>query len=358
MSKELPVTQSNEILFNQDKMLMINTFADAMASSAFMVPEVFQGNRADCFLITLQAIQWGLIPTEVARRATVIKGNLCYESKLVSTILNKSNILSKPLEYEHFGEWERLFGKYTIERSKNGFEYPKATYSLKDEEGIGVCITAYLKGQTKPIKYEFYLSQAFPRHSTLWATDPKTQIIYTGTRRMANLYFPELFLGFQDKDDVMAREERDITPEKEDPALLHQQVQQEAEPEPKPEPVKPKRKVRAKAKSKTEVPEFSDFQCRISMSESASELKGILQEMEQMVENGALSDGMGQDLRVQAKLQLKQILTALIEQKLAEEPNDEVGLYNYYLAGIKNFTHADFYIPVLEEIFDERRVSE
>ena len=50
------------------------------------------------------------------------------------------------------------------------------------------------------------------RNSPLWAADPRQQIAYLATKRWARLYCPDVILGVYTPDEVIEREELDVTP--------------------------------------------------------------------------------------------------------------------------------------------------
>jgi len=78
------------------------------------------------------------------------------------------------------------------------------TWGRKDAEGLGVIVRAQVIGEKEPREWRFDLIQAFPLNSTLWATDPKTQICYTAVRRFGSVAAPGLFMGvpFDRSDDM------------------------------------------------------------------------------------------------------------------------------------------------------------
>ncbi|KKK50975.1 hypothetical protein LCGC14_3119640, partial [marine sediment metagenome] len=76
--------------------------------------------------------------------------------------------------------------------------------------------TYQIVGEPEEREWSFDLVQAFPRNSTLWATDPKTQICYTAVRRFANVAAPGILMGVpfdrEDWAESSPEHAKDITP--------------------------------------------------------------------------------------------------------------------------------------------------
>jgi hypothetical protein len=87
-------------------------------------------------------------------------------------------------------------------------------WNPEHEAGLGVMVRAQVKGEAKPRELPVLLIQAFPRNSTLWATDPMTQLGYLAVRRFANSAAPGIFLGlpFDREDEDAAMMARDVNP--------------------------------------------------------------------------------------------------------------------------------------------------
>jgi hypothetical protein len=200
------------MLMNPAVMQEVYKFAELMANSATL-PDHFKGNVADCMAITMQSMQWGLFPFSVAQKTHQIKGVFGYESQLIAAVINTSGILADRFNFEWFGPWEKIVGKFAVKTGDKG-EYRVPDWKLTDEAGCGVRVWATLRGESSPRVLELLLAQARTRNSTLWADDPKQQIAYLAQKRWARLYAPDAILGVYSADELEDRnfEPRDINP--------------------------------------------------------------------------------------------------------------------------------------------------
>ncbi|ELC7279620.1 recombinase RecT [Aeromonas veronii] len=201
------------LMMNMDFMASIDKMAAMMASGKATVPQHLRGNQADCFAICLQAVQWGMNPFPVAQKTHLVNGTLGYEAQLVNAVVVNSGVIKGRFDYEFFGPWERVIGKFKEVQSKDpdkkGAVYRVPDWNFADEKGCGVKVIAALaNGQVREV--ELLLQQARTRNSTLWADDPKQQLAYLGVKRWARLYTPDVILGVYSVDEL---EEREINPD-------------------------------------------------------------------------------------------------------------------------------------------------
>ncbi|MFB2865719.1 RecT family recombinase [Aeromonas sp. MdU4] len=201
------------LMMNIDFMASIEKMATMMASGKATVPQHLRGNQADCFAICLQSVQWGMNPFPVAQKTHLVGGTLGYEAQLVNAVVVNSGVIKGRFDYEFFGPWERVIGKFKEVQSKDpdkkGAVYRVPDWSFADEKGCGVKVIATLSsGQVREV--ELLLQQARTRNSTLWADDPKQQLAYLGVKRWARLYTPDVILGVYSVDEL---EEREINPD-------------------------------------------------------------------------------------------------------------------------------------------------
>jgi hypothetical protein len=82
--------------------------------------------------------------------------------------------------------------------------------AIQEGRYVGKVIKARLRGEKEDREFSMRLTQAFPRNSTLWATDPATQLVYLATRRFANLRMPGVLMGFRDPIDDAPVYEHDM----------------------------------------------------------------------------------------------------------------------------------------------------
>lgn len=204
------------LMMNVDFMASIDKMASMMASGKTTVPQHLRGNQADCFAICLQAIQWGMNPFPVAQKTHLVNSTLGYEAQLVNAVVVNSGAIKGRFDYEFFGPWERVIGKFkVIRKEKDGkpVEYRVPDWTFADESGCGVKVIAHLSsGQAREVT--LLLQQARTRNSTLWADDPKQQLAYLGVKRWARLYTPDVILGVYSVDEL---EEIDVTPPSNNP---------------------------------------------------------------------------------------------------------------------------------------------
>lgn len=205
---EIMDVQLNEMVFNPERFAMMNQLAEVMASGVCTVPRHLAGNRGDCFAIVMQSMMWGMNPFAVAQKTHLINGTLGYEAQLVNAVVEKH--ITGVFDYEWFGPWEKVVGKYQWKDGKNG-KYQAPGWQPADEIGCGIRVSATLKGETEPRVLELLLVQATVRNSTLWASDPRQQLAYLAVKRWTRLYKPGAILGVY-SDDELQSEPVNVTP--------------------------------------------------------------------------------------------------------------------------------------------------
>lgn len=145
--------------------------ADMMSNST-LVPTPLQKKPADCLLVIEQAIRWGMSPFAVAQCASVIKGKLMYEGKLVAAVINANGDLEKRLSYEYSGEGENR--AITVSGTVRGEKEPRT---------IAIVV--------KDVKTD----------NDFWRKQPDQQLMYSGARVWARRHMPELMLGVYTPDE-------------------------------------------------------------------------------------------------------------------------------------------------------------
>ncbi|XTZ40028.1 RecT family recombinase [Salmonella enterica] len=203
---------SNVAIFSPQSLAAIQTFSQVMASGVSTVPEHLRGNPSDCMAITMQAMQWQMNPYAVAQKTFVVNGILGYEAQLVNAVISTRGPLLGRIEYDWFGPWDKIIGKFDIRKNDKGKEYRVPGWRLADENGIGVRVQATLRGENKPRELVLLLAQARTRNSTLWADDPRQQLAYLALKRWARLYCPEVILGVYTREELEEPEEKIINP--------------------------------------------------------------------------------------------------------------------------------------------------
>lgn len=188
--------------------------ADIMASGKATLPPAYRNSPGDCLAVVMQAISWQMNPFAVAQKTHFVNGNIGYEAQLVHAAITASGILTQDdFDYEYYGPWENVIGKYDIKKGDKG-EYRSPAWHLSDEIGLGVRVSATIRATGKVKVLDLLLAQARTRNSTLWADDPKQQLGYLAVKKWARQYAPGVILGVYTPDELEAdyREPRDITP--------------------------------------------------------------------------------------------------------------------------------------------------
>ncbi|EPJ7337212.1 RecT family recombinase [Citrobacter amalonaticus] len=217
------VVNSNIALFDSQYLNAISAFAQMMSQGSATVPRHLQGNAADCMAVAMQAAQWQMNPFAVAQKTHLINGVLGYEAQLVNAVISRSGVLASRFEYEWYGPWEKVIGKFNIRKGDKG-EYRVPGWTMADEEGIGIIIKARLKGEDQPRELDLLLAQARVRNSTLWADDPRQQLAYLAVKRWARLFCPDVILGVYTPDELDEREEKIINPAQSTQSITMQDI--------------------------------------------------------------------------------------------------------------------------------------
>jgi hypothetical protein len=205
-SPELPDedTSSAALILSGDAMDRAIKFADIMATGRSTVPKHLQGNRGDCLAVTIQAMQWGMMPFAVAQKTHVVSGTLGYEAQLVNAVITARAPVTGRINYEWFGDWDRIAGRFKEVPARNNPDEKRIVrdWTITDEEGLGVRVWATFKGENEPRELRLLLAQAGTRNSPLWGQDPKQQLAYLAVKRWSRLYCPDVILGVYTPDEI------------------------------------------------------------------------------------------------------------------------------------------------------------
>jgi hypothetical protein len=199
------------LLLHEASMDRLERLADLMATGKTTVPQHLRGSKGDCFAIALQSMQWGMNPFAVAQKTHLVNGTLGYEAQLVAAVINNSGVVKDRFNFEWYGPWERVIGKFQIRKGEKG-EYRVPGWTMADEEGCGIKVWATLKGENHPRVLDLLLAQARVRNSTLWADDPKQQLAYLAQKRWSRLYAPDVILGVYTSDELAEPGEKFMGP--------------------------------------------------------------------------------------------------------------------------------------------------
>jgi hypothetical protein len=193
----------------------VRIMAGYLAKAEGFVPKHLFGKGEACFAVMCRAIAWRLDPFAVAMATyQTPAGTVGFEGKLCQAILENSGQLEGNVKFKHKGDWSKIQGKFILKTGKTGKEYAAPAWDKADEAGLGVIVSAQVKGEVEPRTFEFDLVQAYPRNSTLWATDPRTQLQYLAVRRFASSAAPGIFMGtpFDREDMPVGPEPVDVNP--------------------------------------------------------------------------------------------------------------------------------------------------
>jgi len=211
---ETPANVALQVLMNPQLGAAVDAMAELMSKGTCTLPDHFRGNKSDCHAVILKALQWGMDPYGIAAKTFVVGGKLGYEAQLQCAVLNSSKQLQGRLTHEYFGNWDQVIGKFELRAGKTGKDYAAPTYTAKDEEGLGIIIRGTLTGESDPRELRMLMKQAYPRQSTLWASDPRTQLLYAAEKRWASSNCPDVLLGAYTREELMAKPaEINVTPE-------------------------------------------------------------------------------------------------------------------------------------------------
>ncbi|AYO54428.1 RecT family recombinase [Acinetobacter wuhouensis] len=184
-----------DIMMNPEIMDRFERIAGVMASSKFAVPKHLQGNTGDCLAIIMQSAQWQMDPFAVAQKTHQINGVLGYEAQLVNAVITNRAPITGRLNFEWYGDWNKINGKEDKSWDK------------------GIKVWATLKGETTPREIDISMGQVGGiRNSPLWGSDPRQQLAYLAIKRWSRLYTPDVILGVYTPDEIVEREELDVTP--------------------------------------------------------------------------------------------------------------------------------------------------
>ena len=177
--------QTASLILDPQSMQSMVAFAEFMCKSVITVPKHLQGNSGDCLAVTMQAMQWGMNPFAVAQKTHLVSGNLGYEAQLVNAvIIARAPITGRP-NFEWYGDWSKVNGK-----------------ECKAHD-IGVRTWVTIKGESEPRVLDVSFAQVGTvRNSPLWVNDPKQQIAYLATKKLARLHFPDVILGVYTDDEL------------------------------------------------------------------------------------------------------------------------------------------------------------
>lgn len=210
-------TSTSALVLDGESLDRMMKLAEIMATGKATLPAHIRGNSADCLAIVMQSMQWQMNPFAVAQKTHFVNGVLGYEAQLVNAVITSRAPVRDRLNYDWFGNWERVIGRFEERESRTKkddydrpIKYRVPAWKAADEEGLGVKVWATFHGEDKPRELTLLLTQARTRNSTLWADDPRQQLAYLAVKRWARLYCPDVILGVYSTDELDSPQERDM----------------------------------------------------------------------------------------------------------------------------------------------------
>ena len=206
-----PINTSTATLILEDAHLArLVALAEIMAKGVATIPRHLQKNVGDCLAVAMQATQWRMNPFAVAQKTHVVNGTLGYEAQLVNAVVTTMAPTKDRINYEWFGDWSKVMGKFEERTSKKKTDedtgqpqkYRVPAWTLADEAGLGVRVWATMKGEAEPRVLELLLVQSRTRNSPLWADDPRQQLAYLAVKRWTRLHCPDVLLGVYTPDEL------------------------------------------------------------------------------------------------------------------------------------------------------------
>lgn len=218
-------------------------FARMIANAKGIVPQHLLGEEAVCFSVVLDSLDSGLSPYFLAQNTFPVKtwdkkanaeilSGIGYQGKLIRARMEASGYFES-IDYVYEGDWSKVQGKWKWTENDRGRKFQSAAYTDADEVGLVIVLRAKFKGRAEVTEYPMEMRQMWPRNSTLWATDPKTQAAYVILRRFCSLYASHVLGGMRFEDDFAPPEvgpdyARDVTP-KADRAAARRAAMEELE---------------------------------------------------------------------------------------------------------------------------------
>lgn len=200
-----------------ENMIQMMELAKAMALAGPAVPPVFRGNPGLCLAIWIKATRFGFSAYDLAERAYVtvkkVKNDqtgrweevetIAYESAVLRAIINAHAPIKGRIKYAFTGEGDEV----VCTASAITFDGEEVAHSSKP---LGARKSTLRRNDEGKIK-----------GSPLWDEKPLVQLAYDTGRDLCRIHFPEILLGWNDKDDFedahqsgRAAQAKDVTPPK------------------------------------------------------------------------------------------------------------------------------------------------
>src|SRR3954447_4582003 len=105
---------SYQMYMDPEKRERMTKLAQILAGARGFVPKFLEDNQYSCFAVVCRSITWKLDMFAVAQSCYEVGGKIAYEGKLVQAVLAASGRLTGGVKYDHYGDWNRLRGKFKM----------------------------------------------------------------------------------------------------------------------------------------------------------------------------------------------------------------------------------------------------
>lgn len=192
-------------------MIELMEFAKLMAVSGAAVPIHLRGNPGACLAICTRALRFGFDPFSLAEHSYAMEKSvknesgqwekvetIAYDSFVLSAIINAHAPLTGRIDFLYFGDGDL--------RKCKAFATPRGASKVLEHESPALGDLKKMRGRN---------DKGQIKGSQLW-DGPKSdqQLAYDTRRDFCRKYFPEVLLGWYDKEEMEAAQ--DVTPAKPD----------------------------------------------------------------------------------------------------------------------------------------------
>lgn len=200
-----------DLILQADNLNAMVRVSDMMSKSRNTVPKHLRDNQGGCLAVTMQAMRWNMDPFALAQKTYTVNADapVAYEGQAIIAALNNSPLLATRLNFEWFGDWTKIVGKFkevtsTKKKDDEGQfkKYIVPDWNIEDEKGLGVRVWSTLVGEKEPRVMELLMTQVRTRNSGLWTEDPKQQIGYLSGRRWGRLHAPDVIMGVYTPEEL------------------------------------------------------------------------------------------------------------------------------------------------------------
>ena len=172
--------------------------ARLMSMSGVAVPYHLRGNPGSCLAVAMRALRSGFDPFMLAEHSYIMAKNqktddgrwekvetLAFDSFVIRAIIEAHANLTGPLRYTFDGEGDEM--TCTVTATPRGEKEPL----IHTSEKLGHMKAARGRNDKGDIK-----------GSPLWDTNPRQQLGYATGRDFCRRYFPQVLMGYYDRDEM------------------------------------------------------------------------------------------------------------------------------------------------------------